>query len=246
MSDNKRLRRVVLDTNHLIELQASYLKKNKPDPKFVGDMFPGCSMVRWEASLESNDLIITLTSDLFSEVKEGEEIPLLEDDWQEKKVDDFPVVPVGATIPILYDKEEAQIKKLTEEQFDSIREQMAASTPKAIGYRLMIKPIPVSKSIGGVDAKKFEKLANIGFTDKTNKEASKQTHGSDVGVVVSIGNDAYSVGTLENTDNWCQINDVVIFPRYSGHRCEVPPGSGDFYHFMNDDDIVGKYEGIEI
>lgn len=136
--------------------------------------------------------------------------------------------------------------KITEEQFDSIRQQMASTTPTAIGYRLMIKPIPVGKDMAGVDAKKFETLAAAGFTDKTNNEASKQTHGSDVGVVVSLGDDAYSVGTLENTNNWCQVNDVVIFPRYSGHRCEVPPGSGDYYHFMNDDDIVGKYEGIEI
>lgn len=135
---------------------------------------------------------------------------------------------------------------ITEQDLEKVRDHLADATPTAIGYRLMIRPLPADKTMAGLDKKKFETLAASGFTDKTSNEASRQTYGSDVGVVVSIGQDAYSVGNLKDTQNWCAVGDVVIFPRYSGHRCEMPPGSGEHYHFMNDDDIVGRYEGVKL
>lgn len=136
--------------------------------------------------------------------------------------------------------------KINEEQLDSIRDQLATATPTAVGYRLMVKPIPARKGMEGAEAAKFEKLAAAGFVTKTDNQESKESHGSDIGVVVHVGPDTYKIGNMSECSNWVEVGDVVIIQRYAGHRAELPPGSGEFYHFINDDDVFGKYEGIEV
>lgn len=136
--------------------------------------------------------------------------------------------------------------KITDDQIESIRDQLADANPVAVGYRLMVKPIPARKGLEAAEGSKFETLAGKGFEVKTNNEQSRETHGSDVGVIVNCGPEAYNSGQLKEADDWAQVGDVVIFPRYCGHICEVPPGSGEKFHFMTDDDLLGKYEGIEL
>ncbi len=140
----------------------------------------------------------------------------------------------------------APMGKLTDEQIESIRDQLATATPVAVGYRLMIKPIPARKGMEAVETAKFETLAKAGFEAKTNDQKERESHGSDVGVVMDVGEAAYKYGRLSERDPWCKVGDVVMFPRYVGHITEVPPGSGEKYHFMTDDDLIGKYEGIEL
>lgn len=136
--------------------------------------------------------------------------------------------------------------KINEKKLDSIRDQLADAKHVAVGYRLMVKPIPARKGLEQSEAGEFSELAKAGFEVKTSNEQSRESHGSDVGVIVNCGPDAYRAGSLKDSDPWAKEGDVVIFPRYCGHICEVPPGSGEKYHFMTDDDLLGKYEGIEL
>lgn len=136
--------------------------------------------------------------------------------------------------------------KINDEQLESIRDKLADANPTAVGYRLMIKPIPARKGLEKSEAGEFSSLAKSGFVVKSSNEQSRETHGSDVGIIVNVGNDAYQTGQLKDSEAWAKEGDVVIFPRYCGHICEVPPGSGEKFHFMTDDDLLGKYEGIEL
>ena len=134
--------------------------------------------------------------------------------------------------------------KISDAQLESIRNQLADANPVAVGYRLMVKPIPARKGMEASESAEFGTLAKAGFEVKTSKEKSRETHGSDVGVIVHCGPDSYRAGQLKDSEPWAKEGDVVIFPRYCGHICEVPPGSGEKFHFMTDDDLLGKYEGI--
>lgn len=133
---------------------------------------------------------------------------------------------------------------LREDELLAIRGKLAEATPKAVGYRLMVQPIPADKGMEAAEAAEFETLSKSGFEVKTNNQESKETHGSDLGVVIDVGGDSYSIGNLAKVEPWANVGDVVIFPRYCGHICEVPPGSGNKIHFMTDDDLLGKYEGV--
>jgi len=136
--------------------------------------------------------------------------------------------------------------KITDEQIESIRDQLSTATPQAVGYKLMVRPIEARKGMEAAEAEQYSELAKKGFEVKSEQTKDKETHGSDVGVVVAIGPDAYTVGRMAEMEPWCDVGDVVIFERYTGKRCELPPGSGVYYHFMDDDDIKGKYKGIEL
>lgn len=134
--------------------------------------------------------------------------------------------------------------KINEDQLDTIREQLADAPIESVGYRLMIRPIPARKGMEASEANYAPTLAKAGFVTKTDNQEAKESHGSDVGIVVHAGPDAYTFGRLKDYDPWCKEGDIVIFGRYEGQRVELPPGSGEFYHFMNDDDIKGKYTGV--
>ena len=136
--------------------------------------------------------------------------------------------------------------KINDNQLDSIRDQLADAEHETVGYRLMIKPIPARKGLEASEGDKFSELSKAGFEVKSIHEQSRESHGSDVGVVVHCGPDAYKLGNLKDCKAWAKEGDVVVFPRYCGHVCEVPPGSGEKYHFMTDDDLLGKYKGIKL
>jgi len=135
---------------------------------------------------------------------------------------------------------------ITDEQVNSIRQQLGKAQITAVGYRLMVKPINATRGMEGVETENMPELAKAGFITKSDDEASRQTKGSDVGLIVNAGPNCYAVGMLKDCEPWAAEGDVVIFPRYAGHSCELPPGSGNYYQFMADDDLVGKYEGIEL
>ena len=136
--------------------------------------------------------------------------------------------------------------KINEDQINSIRDKLATANPVAVGYRLMIRPIPARKGLEASEGDKYSALAKAGFEVKSTHEQARETHGSDVGIVVDVGPDAYKSGVLKDREPWCKEGDIVIFKRYCGYCCELPPGSGQKFHFMSDDDIEGKYEGVEL
>jgi co-chaperonin GroES (HSP10) len=136
--------------------------------------------------------------------------------------------------------------KINEDTVNSVRDKLADADPVAVGYRLMVKPIPARKGLEASEGDKYSELASKGFEVKGNDAQERESHGSDIGIVVHVGPDAYGIGNLADREPWAKEGDVVMFPRYCGHICEVPPGSGEKYHFMTDDDLLGKYEGIEL
>jgi co-chaperonin GroES (HSP10) len=142
--------------------------------------------------------------------------------------------------------------KVTDESLEGVRSRLADGVPVAVGYRLIIRPLPAIDGMEQVEAGKFPTLqanataAGTSVATKSGNQQSKESHGSDIGVVVHVGPDAYNVGQLKDCKPWVKEGDVVIFKRYCGFCTELPPGSGNQYHFMSDDDIEGKYEGIEL
>ena len=138
------------------------------------------------------------------------------------------------------------MKLISDEELIALRSKLTEANPVAVGYNIMVRPIPVAEGLEAAEAQAAPTLAAAGFVSKTNNEQERQTHGSDVGVIAHLGPDAYESGQLKERGAWVKEGDVVIFPRYCGHCCELPPGSGIKYHFMADDDLKGKYEGIEL
>ena len=135
---------------------------------------------------------------------------------------------------------------ITEDQINSIRDQLSSATPIAVGYRLIVKPITARKGMEASEANEFKALAAAGFEVKDKNQQSKETQGSDVGIIVSAGPESYDSGSMKDKPNWAEVGDVVIMGRYEGKRVELPPGSGEFYQFINDNDILGIYKGVEV
>lgn len=196
----------------------------------------GSMVLNTHRSAMEDSFIITVAHSDFDDIDEGFMLPEYDsalhgpDDLEEPVVDDI--------------KEPFKTLKISDDQIENIRDQLATANPVAVGYRLMVKPIPARKGMEASEAAEFSELAKAGFEVKTNNEQSRETHGSDVGIIVNCGPSAYQSGQLAEGEPWAKEGDVVIFPRYCGHICEVPPGSGEKFHFMTDDDLLGKYEGI--
>ncbi len=129
--------------------------------------------------------------------------------------------------------------KPTEDQIKSAQNVVANQLPLAAGYRLIVKPLPWSDELKAGEATQFATLAKSGFIAQSSTQTAREDKGSYVGILCHVGEGAYK-GSLGG-DAWAEIGDVVVFNRYAGQRVDIPPGSGDFYHFCNDEDILGKY-----
>jgi len=132
--------------------------------------------------------------------------------------------------------------KPTEEQVKAAQEIVAHTDPKPAGYRVIIKPLPAAPTLKAGEAEKYEFLAKSGFVAQTNDQTERETRGSHVGIMCHVGNAAYQSEML-GREPWAEEGQVVVFNRYAGQRVDLPPGSGDFYHFANDEDVLGTYEG---
>lgn len=135
---------------------------------------------------------------------------------------------------------------LSENQLVQIRDGLVFFEPVASSYKVIIQPLPARKGLEAAEAGKFEKLAEMGFQTKNNREEARETHGANVGIVVAMGPTAYKGEAFEGQDPWCEVGDVVFFKRYGGDRIELPPGSGIEYMVMNDNQINGRYDGMNI
>lgn len=131
--------------------------------------------------------------------------------------------------------------QITEEMLEEARNLIANGNPKAVGYRLMIKPIEATTGLEASEKEKYEALAKVGFETKTKEQKDREDRGSQHGVLVSKGEYAYKAEALGGED-WVKEGDILIFDRYSGVEIELPPGSGEKYRFTNDESILGKME----
>lgn len=116
---------------------------------------------------------------------------------------------------------------------------IAGELPVAAGYRIIVKPLDSESGLKAGEVDKFETLAKKGIITQSEQQTERETKGSHAGIVCHVGDYAYSEAL--GGKPWVEVGQVIIFNRYAGQRVDIPPGSGDFYHFCNDEDVLGKY-----
>jgi len=131
--------------------------------------------------------------------------------------------------------------ELPDRMIEDARDLIANGTPVAVGYRLMIKPIDATTELEQAEKSEFETLGKAGFEVKTEAQKKKESFGTHHGILISKGDYAFKAEGLGMQD-WVQEGDVLIFDRYAGVEVELPPGSGNWYRFTNDESILGKME----
>jgi co-chaperonin GroES (HSP10) len=116
--------------------------------------------------------------------------------------------------------------KISEQEFE-------AQLPKPVGYRLLIALPQVSETYEGTQI------------IRTDKERDREHIMSIIGLVVDVGDQAYSDPDRFPTGPWCKQGDYVMFRMNSGTRFRM----GDTeYRLMNDDSIeavVADPRGIQ-
>lgn len=131
--------------------------------------------------------------------------------------------------------------QITEKMIDEARKLIAFGNPKAVGYRLLVKPIEAIEELEISEKEANPELAKLGFAVKTEEQKDKESIGTHHGILVSKGGFAFQAEALGGED-WAEEGDVLIFDRYAGVIVELPPGSGNKYRFTNDESILGKME----
>lgn len=124
---------------------------------------------------------------------------------------------------------------------ENAKELMAAGMLVPTGYRILVKPITIKRTLEGAEADNLPTLKSLGFEDKTHSEAERQERGENHGIVILLGPLAYKRMGGE-TEDWCKPGDVVVYTRYAGQRVEHPPGTNNFFQIINDDDVFGKIQ----
>lgn len=129
----------------------------------------------------------------------------------------------------------------TEEEIQKAIDIISTKTPHAVGYRVLIKPLPWANKLSAGTAAMAPTLAKLGFEDKSTAQAAKESKGTQFAIVCHVGKEAYNTKEL-GREPWVKERDVVVFNRYAGPRMEFPPESKVFYQICNDEDFVGAYE----
>lgn len=130
--------------------------------------------------------------------------------------------------------------KPSDEDIQNAQDLVAGGNLKAIGYRLIVKPLPSDDGLKAGQKEIAPTLAASGFKLQSDMQTERETKGSDVGILCDVGSLAWS-GDIGKQGPWAEEGDVVVFHRYAGKELELPPGSGDFYRGINDEDLFAKY-----
>ncbi|MGI9251416.1 MAG: co-chaperone GroES family protein [Pseudohongiellaceae bacterium] len=133
-------------------------------------------------------------------------------------------------------REKEAIEK-AQKVYAAARDLVANGMIKAAGYRVLVKPLEGTMGLEQAEADLFPELAGRGAVIKTHNELEREERGEHFGIVLNIGPIAFD--RLGGRGSWCDEGDTVVFSRYAGTRVEHPPGSGNFYQLMNDEDIFG-------
>lgn len=131
--------------------------------------------------------------------------------------------------------------KITEQVRERAYEIVGSEPAKAAGYRLKIYPLGVDTGLKAGEREKFSKLAELGFQATTDNQAERETKGSEMAIVVDVGESAWADPRLGDKP-WAEKGQVIKYLRYAGHQFEDPPGSGEIYRLINDEDVLGVYE----
>jgi co-chaperonin GroES (HSP10) len=101
-------------------------------------------------------------------------------------------------------------------------DEVEARLPKPVGYRLLIALPQIEETIG--DSGLY----------KTKSTMREERIMSTVGLVLDMGDQAYTDKTRFPNGPWCEVGDYVVFAAYTGTRVNV---DGVEYRLMNDDSI---------
>lgn len=101
-------------------------------------------------------------------------------------------------------------------------DEVEAQMPKPVGYRILIALPQVEETFNDMGILKAE---------RTMYEEQLMTV---TGVVLDMGDQAYSDPERYPTGPWCKVGDFVVFRANSGTRIRV---NGVEYRLMNDDSI---------
>jgi co-chaperonin GroES (HSP10) len=115
---------------------------------------------------------------------------------------------------------------VTEEEFE-------AQIPVPVGYRVLIAMPHVEETFDGTDLLKS-------VNTKTHEQVM-----SIIGLVLDMGEQAYSDTDRFSTGPWCKQGDYVMFRANTGTRFSI---AGKEYRLMNDDSIeavVPDPRGVE-
>jgi co-chaperonin GroES (HSP10) len=126
----------------------------------------------------------------------------------------------GLVAPAMTALEEKRQKKIAEEI--KTQEELEASIPKPVGYRVLIALPNVEETFG-----------DSGLV-KASSTVREEYILSTVGVVLDMGAEAYSDKERFPTGPWCKVGDYVMFRANTGTRFKV--GKQE-YRLMNDDSI---------
>jgi len=107
------------------------------------------------------------------------------------------------------------------EKIEVTDEELESQLPKPVGYRLLIAMPEVEE--------KFESGLLKAAITKNHESVL-----SIIGLVLDIGEQAYSDGDRFPTGPWCRVGDYVMFRANTGTRFKV---GGVEYRLMNDDSI---------
>jgi len=101
-------------------------------------------------------------------------------------------------------------------------EELEAQLPTPVGYHLLVAMPEVEE--------KYEDSSILKVVDVMNREAVM----SIIGLVLGMGDQAYSDKDRFSTGAWCKVGDYVMFRANTGTRFSV---RGAEYRLMNDDSI---------
>ena len=71
----------------------------------------------------------------------------------------------------------------------------------------------------------------------TDKAVEEQQLTTNVGMILSMGSDAYADKDKFPNGPWCKKGDWVVFARYAGSRVKIDGGE---IRILNDDEILAK------
>jgi chaperonin GroES len=115
-------------------------------------------------------------------------------------------------------------QKKTKTNEEENKEPAMERVPQATGWRMVILPYKgVEKTKGG-----------LLLTDKAIEEQQLTTN---VGLILSMGSDAYADKNKFPNGPWCKKGDWVVFAKYAGSRVRIEGGE---IRILNDDEILAK------
>jgi co-chaperonin GroES (HSP10) len=103
---------------------------------------------------------------------------------------------------------------------------LTESLPTPTGYRVVV-----------AIAKSSDKAGNAGIIIKPDELVDKETTASIVGLVISMGPDAYNDDKKFPSGPYCQIGDWVSFRAYSGTRFKLNGAGEQEFRMINDDQV---------